>query len=73
MNIKLSWFKDRLKILYFLIFIVLFLLSLDFWGWEKTNPLILGLPFWIYYLLILTLLTSLFFYLVAKNIWKDDK
>jgi len=73
MNKKQSWFKDKIKIFYFLAFIILFLLSLDFWGWGQSKPLILGLPFWIYYLLFLTLVTSGFFYLIAKNIWRDEK
>jgi len=73
MSRKIPWFKDIVKIFYFYIFIILFALSLDFWGWGRSEPLILGLPLWVYYLLFLTLLTSGFFYFIAKNVWRDGK
>jgi len=72
MNNKISWFKNKMKIVYFFIFIILFTLSLDFWGWNQSKPLILGLPFWIYYLLFLTIIISGFFYLITKSIWRED-
>jgi len=73
MKKKHSWLKDQKKILASLICVILFLLSLDYWGWEKSEPLFLGLPIWIYYLFILTLLTSVLFYFITKNIWIEKK
>jgi hypothetical protein len=66
------WFPNRKNAIWYILFILLFLLSLDFWGWNQSKPLILGLPIWMYYLLILTLLTSLAFYLFTKLYWRDD-
>lgn len=66
------WFPNKKNILAYVLFIVLFIVSLDFWGWRQSIPLILGMPFWVYYLLILTLLTSLIFHLFAKVYWEDD-
>jgi hypothetical protein len=67
------WFPKKDNALWYLFFILLFLLSLDFWNWGQSKPLILGLPFWVYYLIILTLLTSLVFYAFSKFYWRNDK
>ena len=67
------WFPKKENIFVYIVFIVIFLLSLDFWGWEQYKPLILGMPLWVYYLLILTLLTSVAFYLFSKSYWSDDE
>ena len=65
------WLPKKTNVIWYLIFIGLFLLSLDFWWWGQTTPLIFGLPFWVVYLLILTLITSLAFYLFSKYYWRD--
>ena len=67
------WFPKKENIIVYIVFIVIFLLSLDFWGWRQYKPLILGMPLWVYYLLILTLLTSVAFYLFSKSYWSDDE
>ena len=67
------WFPKKENIIVYIVFIVIFLLSLDFWGWGQYKPLILGMPLWVYYLLILTLLTSVAFYLFSKSFWSDDE
>ena len=67
------WFPKRNNAIVYLVFIAIFLLSLDFWGWGQSNPLILGLPFWVYYILIITLLTSVAFYIFTKYYWRDNK
>jgi hypothetical protein len=67
------WFPKKSNAAWYLLFIILFLLSLDFWGWEQSKPLILGLPIWVYYLLFLTLLTSLAFYIFTKRFWREDE
>jgi len=66
------WFPNKKNAVVYLLFIVLFLASLDFWGWGQYRPLILGMPFWVYYLIIITLLTSVAFYLFSKHFWRDD-
>ena len=67
------WFPKKSNVLWYLIFIFLFFASLDFWAWNKNDPMILGLPFWMYYLLILTLFASVIFYLFSKYHWRDKK
>ncbi len=69
---QISWLKDKKRLISFLIFIILFVLSLDFWGWNQSNPKMLGLPIWVYYLILITVSLTLFFYILAKNIWRDD-
>ncbi len=65
------WFPKRTNVVWYLVFIGLFLLSLDFWWWRQSEPLMFGLPFWVVYLLILTLITSVAFYLFSKYYWRD--
>jgi hypothetical protein len=63
---------DKKTLFITLFFIAIFVLSLDFWNWGQATPLIFGLPYWVVYLLILTILTSLCFFLVSKFLWSDD-
>jgi hypothetical protein len=37
-------------------FLGVFLLAMDFWNWGKSNPLWLGLPYWLWYSVGLSLL-----------------
>jgi len=67
------WFPKKNNVIWYILFIALFAASLDFWGWGQSKPMFLGLPIWMYYLLILTLFTSLAFYVFTKNYWRDDK
>jgi hypothetical protein len=67
------WFPKKSNAIWYIFFVVLFLLSLDFWGWGQSKPLILGLPLWVYYILIITLLTSLAFYIFSKYYWREDE
>ena len=67
------WFPKKNNAIVYIVFIVLFLLSLDFWGWRRYEPLILGMPLWVYYILILTLIISVAFYLFSKAYWSDDE
>jgi hypothetical protein len=66
------WFPKKNNVIWYIFFIGLFLLSMDFWGWNQSKPLIFGLPLWIVYLLILTLSTSIIFYLFSKTYWEDS-
>ena len=68
--------EHRNIILSFLVFVILFILSLDFWGWgepKSAGSLVFGLPIWICYIVCLTLLTSVFFYILSFNIWGEEK
>ena len=68
--------KQKIAVLSFIVFLVLFILSIDLWGWGQptsVDSLILGLPLLIYYLIFLTLATFVFFLIIAKNVWRDEK
>jgi hypothetical protein len=66
------WFPKKDNFVWYILFIFLFLLSLDFWGWNQEKPMVLGLPIWIYYLIILTLLTSGVFFIFTKFYWSKE-
>ena len=68
-----NWLPNKNNIFWYLLFFLLFIFSLDFWGWNKSNPLILGLPLWIYYFIIITLLTSVAFYIFSKYFWRVNE
>ncbi len=57
--------------LYFLAFLLIFLLSMDFWSWHASKPLIWGIPYWVVFLYTLTLMISVFYYLFSKKFWRD--
>jgi len=67
------WLPKKDNILWYLLFITLFFLSIDFWNWGSSKPLFLGLPFWLFYLLFLTLFLSGVFYMFSKFFWREDK
>jgi hypothetical protein len=68
-----NWLSNKNNIFWYLLFTLLLIFSLDFWGWNNSNPLIIGLPLWIYYFIILTILTSVAFYIFSKYIWRGEK
>jgi len=70
---KSYWFFKKENILTILIFLLLFIFSLDFWGWHQSVPLILGMPLWVYYSFILTIFTSVLFYLFSSKYWRENK
>jgi len=67
------WFPKKDNFVWYLLLIIFFLLSLDFWSWGVSEPLFLGLPVWMWYLLILTLSLSGIFYMFTRFFWKEDK
>jgi hypothetical protein len=75
-NLKLKnlpfWFPKKDNFVWYLLFISIFLLSLDFWSWGASEPLFFGLPFWMWYLLFLTLFLSGLFYLFSMFFWREE-
>jgi hypothetical protein len=41
-----------------LIFAVIFMLGMDFWAWEAARPTMLGLPIWLFYFVLLSVLQT---------------
>ena len=72
MNKIFFWMPKKKYLIWFILFIFIFILSNDYWNWNKSNPIILGLPLWMIYFIILTLLTSFAFYLFSTYYWSDN-
>lgn len=66
------WIPRKKNFVWFIIFILLFVLSIDIWQWYNSNPIYFGLPLWVIYFLFLTLMTSFTFYLFSKYYWSDN-
>lgn len=49
------WVRDP----YFIAFLVVFLLSMDFWAWDRTHPQWAGIPLWMGYFVFLSGLQTL--------------
>jgi SSS family solute:Na+ symporter len=52
---------------YSYVFIALFALAMDFWGWGKNRPAVFGLPLWMGYFVVLSALQTVFMYLLVRN------
>ena len=61
---------DWLKNCYFWIFSLIFILSLDFWAWGATAPLLFGVPYWLSYFVLLSTLQTIVMAWLLKT--KDD-
>ncbi|GIV65076.1 MAG: hypothetical protein KatS3mg046_336 [Bellilinea sp.] len=48
------------------------LLGMDFYNWGKPPRLILGLPDWVWFDVVLILLTSLIFAYLSTHHWEDE-
>lgn len=67
------WFPNKKNVVWYLLFSLVFVLSMDFWGWNKSKPFIFGLPFWVVYFLLITLVVSVIFYLFARFYWGESQ
>jgi SSS family solute:Na+ symporter len=64
-----QWLYDR----YVWIFLGIFILAMDFWAWEKAEPLFWGIPLWVGYFLVLSALqTVVMVYLVRRKFKRQD-
>lgn len=66
------WMPNKKNYIWYLLFILIFILSLDYWQWNVHNPLFFGLPIWVIYFFTLTILTSFTFYIFSKYYWSDN-
>ncbi len=70
-----NWFKgkqNRMLILLGLILALIFICSIDFWNWNSSSLGFLGFPIWIWYVMILTLLLSIVYYLIIAYYWRNN-
>jgi len=62
--------KTKRRLLWYIIFVLIFLLYHDFWNWRKVKPLIGGwLPAWFFYLMILIVVYSVAAFFFTKKCW----
>ncbi|MBN2380788.1 hypothetical protein JXM67_13400 [candidate division WOR-3 bacterium] len=60
---KLGWLTS---------WMVLVILSLDFFNWDRLPRLLLGLPGWLWWEVLLVLLTALVFGLLSRFAWGEE-
>ncbi len=48
------------------LFAIIFLLANDLWNWHRYKPLILGLPYWLWYQILLTILVTAFIIILRR-------
>ncbi len=53
---------------YFYILLGLFLLGMDVWAWEKTQPLLFGIPIWMGYFVLLSMVQT-----IVTAVWVKGK
>jgi len=70
---KLFSLLNKNNVIPSMVFIILFILSLDFWGWNQGTPLLFGLPLWVYYLFILTTSLSFAYLILSKYYWGENQ
>ncbi len=58
-----AWLRDP----YFWALTVLFILAMDFWAWGRSLPLVMGVPAWIYYFVILSVLQTVVMYFWVRR------
>ncbi len=52
-------------------FLVLVAMSIDIWNWGKSKPFFMAMPYWVWHVILILLLTSLFYALFAKYGWRE--
>ena len=58
-----GWFLDP----YFYLLSGIFILAMDFWAWESTRPLFLGVPGWMTYFVVLSAFQTLLMVLMVRG------
>jgi hypothetical protein len=67
-----AWFPKKRTMVWCLAFLGLILLYLDVWNWNQAEPLLFGLPYWVWYIFLLCLLTFLLFYVFVRQYWRNE-
>jgi len=56
----------KIKIKWLIILLALFIISVDFWNWNKSKPFLFFMLLWTWQIFFITILLSIVFYLFAK-------
>ena len=63
----------RKKLFWFFAFGLLWVLSIDLWAWDWTEPSLYGLPYIILYIALLEGALFVLFYLFGRYYWADAR
>jgi SSS family solute:Na+ symporter len=58
-----TWLTHR----YVYVFLGIFILGMDFWAWERATPMLLGVPAWIFYFVLLSVLQTVGMVLLLRS------
>jgi hypothetical protein len=50
---------------------VVFILGMDYWAWEKAQPLVVGVPAWIGFFVLLSAVQTVGMIFMVRNAEKD--
>lgn len=65
--------KKLQEIHWFLIFLAIFLFAyIPGFGWRTYEPLIIGIPFWVWYTVVITIILSVVGRLFVHFFWNDS-
>ncbi len=51
--------------------VLLVALSMDFWNWTSAVPLVLGMPFWVIWNILIVLATGFYFLMFSLYLWRN--
>ncbi len=63
--------EKRKRIMFVAGFVALVIISVDFWNWTSSKPLIMGMPFWVVWDIIVVILTGIYYILFCTYLWRD--
>ncbi len=63
--------EKRKRIVFAAGFLILLILSVDFWNWNSSKPLIMGMPFWVVWDIVIVLLIGVYYILFCRYLWRD--
>ena len=58
-----KWISNR----YVYLFVGVFILGMDFWAWNHATPMLLGIPVWIFYFVLLSALQTVGMVLLLRS------
>ncbi len=70
--IKMTELSEKRKRMIFAGGLVLLVaLSMDFWNWTSAVPLVLGMPFWVIWNILIVLATGFYFLMFSLYLWRN--
>ena len=63
---KLVWLWSSTSRKWWVAFGVLFLASYDFWEWDASSPFLFGLPVWVWYFVLLSVVQTVMMWIMGR-------